>query len=878
MPKAFISYSRKDASFAHKLVDALQASGMQTWIDWDDIPPTADWKEEVNRGIEESDIFLIILSKDSTSSAICQHETEYALQNNKRLIPLVITELDPADVPPALVKLNWIFFRERDDFDAAMQAMNTAICTDLEWVETHRRLQVRALEWEKRKSSSLLLRGNDLRLAEEQLTVSRDKDPQPTDLQRQFLLESRRHAIQTRNRVSLAGIFATLLLAVAAYFAFSYSHTASDQSTMRATAEANAVAAQAAAVEALEIAQVELRQARVGQVSARSELLNENAPDTALLLALEAARLSTQAGEPLSHDTYQALRNALAASDLPDPLFLEDTGSLGFSLQGQYMLTQGGRDFSYYDPEAEVNITDSDLPFRVYDISQPAPGQPILAVDDYGTSGGTILPDGQHLVYEAYVPSIEKIYGYWVNNVYYDYTDNYVLTNYYRIGPYFHLIDLASITPEGAPPLPIKEMYSSYYRTLEYSPYGRWLTTSTIRDGRYVNYLIDLSSQNLNTFEFSTGTETWTSSSLFTPDNRWMATQHELSNGVISTLFLFDLTAPNPYTRKIELGSLRLLGVSPDSHWLVAQATDSNHVQLIDLTSNDITGSEIDLGEAPESGRYVNWLKITTALDQPILKAVNFSPDGRWLVMSTCIGIPISSGTGCDQSGTASFLLWDLSQLDPTASRLEYTTSGDVEFVFSPDSRWLATANSTGSISLHDLSPTGQETLTFTVPASETNLPSLQFNPDGHWLAVLDTSGEVSLLDLSTASPGSVLLSPEIQNMYVQRIAFDHNGSWMAGLTASGSILLWDTTSSSNAAFPYTLSGAGYNNLAFSADDRWLVASGANTKVTLWHMDTAELLDLACQAAGRNLTPAEWQEYGFTEEYRATCEQWPPEP
>ena len=42
-------------------------------------------------------------------------------------------------------------------------AVQTAIELDLDWLEEHRRLQVRALEWHRKKDISLLLRGRDLR-------------------------------------------------------------------------------------------------------------------------------------------------------------------------------------------------------------------------------------------------------------------------------------------------------------------------------------------------------------------------------------------------------------------------------------------------------------------------------------------------------------------------------------------------------------------------------------------------------------------------------------------------------------------------------------------------------------------------------------------
>ncbi|HEY5730298.1 MAG TPA: toll/interleukin-1 receptor domain-containing protein, partial [Anaerolineales bacterium] len=74
MAKVFISYSRKDTEFAKKLTGELQKSDYDFWIDWEGIPHTVDWWREIEKGIEEADIFLFIISPDSATSKICGQE------------------------------------------------------------------------------------------------------------------------------------------------------------------------------------------------------------------------------------------------------------------------------------------------------------------------------------------------------------------------------------------------------------------------------------------------------------------------------------------------------------------------------------------------------------------------------------------------------------------------------------------------------------------------------------------------------------------------------------------------------------------------------------------------------------------------------------
>jgi hypothetical protein len=44
----------------------------------------------------------------------------------------------------------------------------------------------------------------------------------------------------------------------------------------------------------------------------------------------------------------------------------------------------------------------------------------------------------------------------------------------------------------------------------------------------------------------------------------------------------------------------------------------------------------------------------------------------------------------------------------------------------------------------------------------------------------------------------------------------------------------------------------------------------------VWNLNTDEWAEIACRAAGRNMTVEEWDQFGPEDEpYRATCEEWP---
>ncbi len=227
MSHIFISYSRRDLPLPQKIVDALAKNQLEVWIDWNSIPKGEDWEQEIYRGIEEADAFLFLVSESSVASEMCNKEILHAVQNKKRILPVFIGDVDNRQVYSVLDKFfnaeakkeigkrNFIYCREgRDDFEKAIADIGETIRTDYDWLKFHRELQVKALRWDKRKDFSRLLLGKELREAEKQLAGAGTKDPPPTELQREFLLKSRRFAriLNFATSVTLIAIAALIIV------------------------------------------------------------------------------------------------------------------------------------------------------------------------------------------------------------------------------------------------------------------------------------------------------------------------------------------------------------------------------------------------------------------------------------------------------------------------------------------------------------------------------------------------------------------------------------------------------------------------------------------------------------------------------------------
>lgn len=312
MNDVFISYSRRNKEFTQKLYNALLSANRTVWADWNSIPAASDWFAEIKEGIEQTNSVLFILSPEWIKSNECRKELNHAVAMGKRLLPILYETVDPNDVPSELSKINWIYMRDTDDFGAAFKTLCTAIDTDLDWIKTHTRLQIRAVEWNnKNRDHSFVLRGKDLSDGEQFIASAAGKEPEVTALQGEYVLVSRKDATR-RQRLTLAGVVIALIISVAlGVVAFFQRQEAIAAKIKAEEAQTQAEEAQKQAEQAQARAEAETRKANSGVLSLEAENALDQYPQRALLLALEAVRVNEEAGEPVMPDAEEALRAAI---------------------------------------------------------------------------------------------------------------------------------------------------------------------------------------------------------------------------------------------------------------------------------------------------------------------------------------------------------------------------------------------------------------------------------------------------------------------------------------------------------------------------------------------------------------------------------------
>ncbi len=179
MTQVFLCHAEEDRWIVDHIRRSLMREAFTVWTNLTDIQTGVVFQAAIDRGIEEADNLVYVISSSSLRSTYCQHEIDYALSLNKRIIPVLIESIPPDQLPKKLRGLQYInvtnnlvdadYYKDRDQLIKTLRQ-------DAIYFEQHKIILAKAIKWQNQnRNPSLLLRSYNLRQAEAWLKVERSQ-------------------------------------------------------------------------------------------------------------------------------------------------------------------------------------------------------------------------------------------------------------------------------------------------------------------------------------------------------------------------------------------------------------------------------------------------------------------------------------------------------------------------------------------------------------------------------------------------------------------------------------------------------------------------------------------------------------------------------
>ncbi len=104
----FISYSRRELGFVDDLVSRLEDESYHVWLDYRALIPGSPWNVQIDKGLQEADTVLLVVSKAALASEYVALEWQHFLKTKQRFILLIF---EAVDLPKELEQFEWVDFR-----------------------------------------------------------------------------------------------------------------------------------------------------------------------------------------------------------------------------------------------------------------------------------------------------------------------------------------------------------------------------------------------------------------------------------------------------------------------------------------------------------------------------------------------------------------------------------------------------------------------------------------------------------------------------------------------------------------------------------------------------------------------------------------------
>lgn len=209
MSQVFLSYAYENEAVMRQIRTSLWRAGFTVWTNTADIQTGETFEAAIKQGVAQADNLVYLLSPDSLNSTYCQQELNYALALNKRIIPVLVSPVEPEQIPPELRSLHYIDLTDNllsEDYRLDESQLIKILDHEAVYYHEHKIFLAKALKWQQQnRNPSILLRGYNLRRAEAWLQVAKKRTQhQPTAWHEEFTTESLRQPPEVSHDVFIS--------------------------------------------------------------------------------------------------------------------------------------------------------------------------------------------------------------------------------------------------------------------------------------------------------------------------------------------------------------------------------------------------------------------------------------------------------------------------------------------------------------------------------------------------------------------------------------------------------------------------------------------------------------------------------------------------
>src|SRR5271165_1834432 len=126
--RIFISHSQDDREWVRAFAEALEAQGVQVWLDELQIPAGERLEEAIEQGLRGSDVVVFVITADSIHGPSLFFELGAAVGLGKRLVPIVSKGLPPSELPYPLRVHRFLLRESPEETARNLLAETAALC------------------------------------------------------------------------------------------------------------------------------------------------------------------------------------------------------------------------------------------------------------------------------------------------------------------------------------------------------------------------------------------------------------------------------------------------------------------------------------------------------------------------------------------------------------------------------------------------------------------------------------------------------------------------------------------------------------------------------------------------------------------------------